>query len=72
MGSDWILDVLDDLKVYAKKNGLGVLAEQLDDTRLVAAAELATKEAERAPFAGRVDGATAGAAHRAPGARDLA
>lgn len=66
MGGDWILDVLTDLKSYAQKNGLTVLAEQLDDTRLVAAAEIATLDARRVPMTGRVDGAAAGAAHRAP------
>ena len=65
MGADWILDVLTDLKSYAAKNGLTVLAEQLDDTRLVAAAELVNLNAKRAPVAERVDGAAAGAAHRA-------
>ena len=65
MGGDWILDVLTDLKSYAQRNGLTVLAEQLDDTRLVAAAEIATLDARRAPVTGRVDGAATGAAHRA-------
>ena len=41
MQNEWILDVLADLKTFAQKNGLGALAEQLDDTRLVAATELA-------------------------------
>ena len=72
MGADWILDVLTDLKSYAAKNGLGLLAEQLDDTRLVAAAELASFDAKRVPLTGRVDGAAAGATHRAPRARDHA
>ena len=65
MGADWILDVLTDLKSYAAKNGLTVLAEQLDDTRLVAAAELVNLNAKRAPVTERVDGAAAGEAHRA-------
>jgi hypothetical protein len=37
----WILDVLDDLKAFARGNGLPSLAEQLEDTSLVAAAEIA-------------------------------
>lgn len=45
MQNEWILDVLTDLRTFARQNGLGVLAEQIDDTRLVAAAELASKEA---------------------------
>lgn len=66
MGGDWILDVLTDLKSYATKNGLSVLAEQLDDTRLVAAAELSTLGSRHAPLTtGRVDGAASGATHRA-------
>lgn len=65
MGSDWMLDVLTDLKAYAQKNGMSVLAEQLDDARLVAAAELATLGSRRAPLKGGIDGAPAGAAHRA-------
>ena len=40
--NDWILDVLADLKTFASANGLRALAEQLDDTRLIAAAEIAT------------------------------
>lgn len=41
MQNEWILDVLADLSTFAQKNGLGGLAERLDDTRLMAAAELA-------------------------------
>jgi hypothetical protein len=41
MKYDWILDVLDDLKTFAQGNGLPALAEQLDDTSLLAAAEIA-------------------------------
>ncbi|MEL6375977.1 MAG: hypothetical protein AAFQ04_02120 [Pseudomonadota bacterium] len=47
MQNDWILDVLTDLSTFAHQNGFGVLAEQIDDTRLVAAAELATEEEQR-------------------------
>jgi hypothetical protein len=39
---DWILDVLVDLKSFASANDLGALAEQLDDTMLIAAAEIAS------------------------------
>ena len=42
MADEWILDVLADLKAFARKNGLVALAEQLDDTSLVAATELAS------------------------------
>ena len=44
--NEWILDVLSDLKTFAAANGLSVLAEQLDDTRLIAAAEIASKKEE--------------------------
>ena len=44
--NDWILDVLADLKTFADANGLGTLAEQLDDTKLIAAAEIASKAEE--------------------------
>ena len=39
MRSDWILDVLTDLKTFARANDLTALAEQLDDTAIVAMAE---------------------------------
>lgn len=42
MQHDWILDVLADLKTFATANGLPALAEQLEDTRLVAMAEVAS------------------------------
>ena len=41
MRSDWILDVLADLKTFARANELVALAEQLDDTSIVAMAEIA-------------------------------
>ena len=44
MSHNWILDVLADLKMFAQQNDLVALAEQLDDTTLVAATELASKE----------------------------
>ena len=44
--NDWILDVLADLKTFADANGLGTLAEQLNDTKLIAAAEIASKAEE--------------------------
>ncbi|MFT4961050.1 MAG: hypothetical protein ACI92Z_002136 [Paracoccaceae bacterium] len=42
MQNDWILDVLADLKTFAETNGLEALAQQLDDTALVAAAEISS------------------------------
>lgn len=41
MKSEWILDVLTDLKTFARANGMPALAEQLDDTTIVAMAEIA-------------------------------
>ncbi len=42
MQSDWILDVLADLKTFALSIELPALAEQLDDTAIVALAEIAS------------------------------
>jgi len=53
MHNDWILDVLADLKAFAVANDLGGLAEQLDDTTLIAAAEIAY-QAEVASARGNV------------------
>ena len=44
MQNEWILDVLADLKTFALSADLPVLAEQLDDTALVALAEIASLE----------------------------
>ncbi|MEM6307075.1 MAG: hypothetical protein AAF701_03705 [Pseudomonadota bacterium] len=44
MTHSWILDVLDDLKKYAKLNDLSALADHLDDTAVVAQAEFASKQ----------------------------
>ena len=44
MANDWIIDVLADLKTYAKKNGLVVLAKQLEETTLIAATEIASAQ----------------------------
>lgn len=44
--NNWILDVLADLKTFASANGLSTLAEQLDDTRLIAAVEIASQADE--------------------------
>ncbi len=40
MKYDWILDVLSDLKTFAQSNDLKVLADQLEETRQVAAIEI--------------------------------
>ncbi len=41
MAQDWIVDVLADLRSFALQNNMKTLAEQLDDTLLVAATEIA-------------------------------
>ncbi len=41
MRTDWILDVLADLRTFASSNDLPALAEQLDDTAIVALTEIA-------------------------------
>lgn len=40
MKNKWILDVLADMRAFARTNDLPRLAEALDDTALIAAAEL--------------------------------
>ena len=52
MRSDWILDVLADLRTFALSNDLPALAEQLDDTALVAMAEISALE-EKDPGSAR-------------------
>lgn len=47
MSKDWIIDVLTDLRTFAHQNELPSLAVQLDDTVLVAAAELAQSALHR-------------------------
>lgn len=52
MTNKWIMDVLADMRAFAHLNDLPRLAEALDDTALVAAAELqdrASPVTERAP-----------------------
>ncbi len=48
MQNEWILDVLTDLRTFARQNGLGALARQLDETRQLAASELASTGEESA------------------------
>lgn len=42
MKYDWILDVLVDLRAFAQANGLDALAEELEQTRVVASVEIAS------------------------------
>ena len=41
MSHEWIFDVLADLRVYAEKNGLHLLAEKTDELLVVARSEVA-------------------------------
>lgn len=59
MKYDWILDVLADLRTFAKVNGLEDLADQLDDTQKVASAEIMSI-AERAGALAHIDEAKTG------------
>ena len=43
MKNDWIMDVLADLRTFSEANGLTALAEQLEDSMLVARNELASQ-----------------------------
>lgn len=40
MRQDWMIDFLADLRSFVKQNGMKTLSKQLNDTILVAAAEL--------------------------------
>lgn len=59
MKYDWILDVLADLKTFSQSNGLQVLAEHMDNTRLIAATEIVSM-AEKASAEMRGDDAATG------------
>lgn len=56
MSNNWILDVLTDLRSFARQNGYPVLADQLDDTLLVAATELEQKQTATRQMAVANDG----------------
>ncbi len=54
MGKEWILDVLTDLKTFAASNDLPDLERQLEETRRIARAEIASSaEAATRGFSGR-------------------
>lgn len=71
MANDWIIDVLADLRTFAQKNGLRSLAAQLDETALVAAAEIASTTG-KAPDTANVNALSARTIHRNGPARDIA
>ena len=48
MKNDWIIDILRDIRSFAKRKGFLVLAEHLDDAIFIAAREIAAaREADR-------------------------
>jgi len=50
MGHEWILDVITDLRAFAKQNELPILAAQLDESALVASAEIRTAVGTNSPI----------------------
>lgn len=46
MTENWMIEVLADLRKFAKNNSMGKLAEQLDDTIHIAATEIARHTGE--------------------------
>ncbi|MEN8841012.1 MAG: hypothetical protein ABF288_07835 [Octadecabacter sp.] len=51
MGQKWIIDVIADLRDFAERNGLPLLANQLEVTASVAQTEIATRLDGAAPAA---------------------
>jgi hypothetical protein len=45
MRHDWIIDLLNDLRAYALKNRLPILAERTEDLLEIAQAEIAARQA---------------------------
>ncbi|MCB1353952.1 MAG: hypothetical protein KDK03_14570 [Rhodobacteraceae bacterium] len=43
MKADWVIDILKDIRQFSEKNGMMVLAEQLDDAIFVAAHEIGVR-----------------------------
>ena len=63
MGHKWIIDVLADLKSFAQANDLALLADQLEQTTNVAAAEIASNSAGMPPNAARSDDTQVGSVY---------
>ena len=59
MGHNWIIDVIADLKTFAQKNDLPLLASELDSASAVALAEIASNY-EGAPAKVRGDQTVSG------------
>jgi len=60
MGHRWIIDVLADLKSFAQANDMVLLADQLEQTTTVAAAEITSNSAGMPLAAVRSDDKQAG------------
>lgn len=56
MKHEWLIDILGDLKNYARKNGLVALSEELTTCQALAAVEISSMEL--APARAEVGGAT--------------
>ena len=70
MNADWVLDVLADLRTFARQNKLVRLSEQLDDSILVAAEELKSVRTRRNEWVGGDEGETR-IAHHGTGSREI-
>jgi hypothetical protein len=55
MTNDWIIDVLMDLKKFSANNKLDHLAENLDNTIMIAMSELSMPEPSIHPVVGEID-----------------
>jgi hypothetical protein len=62
-GHDWIIDVLEDLKTYAKRNGMAELAAKTDETLTVARQEIASKARSEGPTGTGAGGPQGGQVH---------
>ncbi|SIO40814.1 hypothetical protein SAMN05444722_1950 [Rhodovulum sp. ES.010] len=47
MKHEWLIDILGDLRNYARKNGLVALSEELTTCQALAAVEISSAEAEQ-------------------------
>lgn len=52
MGNDWIIDVLADVRTFARRNDMPQLCAQLDEAMLVAATEVSDLRQRRAKWQG--------------------
>lgn len=71
MSDEWIIDVLTDLRRFARERGMTATAAELEDVCLVALAELAEARGEEGMIATGHEAGT-GAADRGAGQRRLA